>query len=160
MVRPYRPEDADELWSLKRGFELELGTSTGDRAKAETYEGKLDEGYRQEYLDWVDRCTDENDRAVQIAERDGAVVGYVFVLPESLGYIWDAGVLNEIFVREAYRGEGIADELMEAALTVARNQSLPLDRLVLDVDRRNDRAQAFYERWGFSHWGEMVAREL
>jgi ribosomal protein S18 acetylase RimI-like enzyme len=31
---------------------------------------------------------------------------------------------------------------------------------VLDVDRGNDRAKAFYDRYGFEHWGEMVARSL
>ncbi len=160
MVRAYRTDDADELWRLKRGFELGLGTSTGDDDKADVYAGKLDENYRREYLAWVERCTETNERTVQVAEEDGRLVGYAFVLPESLAYIWDGAVLNEIFVEEDARGTGVADELMEAALTVVRDQSLPLDRLVLDVDRENERANAFYRRWGFEHWGEMVAREL
>lgn len=160
MVRPYRETDTDELWELKRGFELELGAATGDDAKQAVYEGKLDESYRRAYLDWVRRCVEDTARTVQVVERDGELAGYVFVLPESLAYIWDAAVLNEIFVRERFRGTAVGDELMEAALSLAREQSLPLDRLVLDVDRYNERAQAFYERWGFEHWGEMVAREL
>ena len=160
MVRPYRTADAEELWRLKRGFELGLGTSTGDDEKADAYADKLDESYRKEYLAWVERCLQENERAVQVAEDDDRLVGYVFVLPESLAYIWDSAVLNEIFVEEDSRGTGVADELMQAALSVAREQSLPLDRLVLDVDRENERASAFYRRWGFDHWGEMVAREL
>jgi ribosomal protein S18 acetylase RimI-like enzyme len=49
---------------------------------------------------------------------------------------------------------------MDAAIDCARGQDLPLDRMVLDVDRENDRAQAFYDRYGFEHWGEMVARDL
>lgn len=160
MVRPYEPSDADALWDLKRRFELELGTATGDDEKTEAYEGKLDETYRDEYLEWVRRCVEETSHAVQVAERDGVLVGYVFILPESLAYIWDSAVLNEIYVRESERGTGIGDDLMEGALAAVREQSLPLDRLVLDVDRKNERAQAFYERWGFDHWGEMVAREL
>jgi ribosomal protein S18 acetylase RimI-like enzyme len=160
MVRPYREDDADELWDLKRGFELELGSSTGDDEKADTYEGKLDGEYSAEYFAWVDRCVAEQERAVQVIEGDGELAGYVFVLPESLSYIWDAAVLNELYLRPEYRGSGIGDDLMEAALALAREQSLPLDRMVLDVDRANDRAQAFYERWGFEGWGEMVARKL
>jgi ribosomal protein S18 acetylase RimI-like enzyme len=158
MLRPYR--EGDPLWELKQGFERALGSGTGGDGKAARYEGKLDSDYRDDYLDWVERCVAENERAVQVAERDGAVVGYVFVLPESLTYIWDAAVVNEVFVREAHRGTGMADDLMEAALAVARDQDLPLDRVVLDVDPDNERARAFYDRWGFEPWGEMVAREL
>jgi ribosomal protein S18 acetylase RimI-like enzyme len=74
--------------------------------------------------------------------------------------VWDAAVLNEIYVAGPRRGTGVADELMEAALAVARGQELPMERIVLDVDRDNERARAFYERYGFEPWGEMVAREL
>lgn len=160
MSRPYRPEDADALWACKRGFELGLSEGTGDEAKMETYRGKLDSRYRDRYLDWVERCVDEQPRSVQLAERDGEVVGYVFVLPESLAYIWDAAVLTEIYVEPTYRGTDVGDDLMAAALAVARDQDLPLPRMVLDVDRSNERARGFYERQGFEPWGEMLSREL
>jgi ribosomal protein S18 acetylase RimI-like enzyme len=160
MVRPYTDADSDALWELKRGFETGLGEGTGDEAKQATYEVKLDEAYRSDWLDWVDRCVGENERCVQVAEREDGLAGYVFVLPESMAFVWDAAVLNEIYVAPDFRGTGVADDLMEAALSVAREQSLPLDRMVLDVDRQNERAKAFYERYGFEHWGEMVARDL
>jgi GNAT superfamily N-acetyltransferase len=160
MVRPYRDGDADALWRLKRGFEIGLGTGTGTDSKEAAYREKLDGDYRERYLEWVERCVAETDRAVQVAERDGTLLGYVFVLPESMAHIWDAAVLNEIFVREDERGTGVADSLLEAGLSVAREQTLPLDRIVLDVDSENDRARAFYDRWGFEPWGELVARTL
>lgn len=160
MVRPYRDADAPALWNLKRGFELGLGEGTGDEAKTERYREKLDGAYREAYLAWVGRCVDEQPRAVQVAERAGDLVGYVFVLPASLSYIWDAAVLNEVYVEPEFRGTGLSDDLLEAALSVARDQPLPLDRIVLDVDPSNERAREFYERHGFEHWGEMVAREL
>lgn len=159
-IRPYEPEDADDLWALKRGFELGIGANTGGEDKGETYEEKLDDDYRTRWLAWVDRCVDEDETCVAVAATADGLVGYAFVLPESLAFVWDAAVLNEIFVAPDARGTGVADDLMEAALDCAREQTLPLDRMVLDVDRENDRAQAFYERYGFEHWGEMVAREL
>lgn len=161
MVRPYdHGTDADALWSLKRAFERELGGSTGGDEKAKRYESKLTEDYRQRYLEWVGRCVDEEPKTVQLVERDGSAVGYVFVLPQSLSMIWDAAVLNEVYVRESYRGTGAADDLMEAAIEYAQSQELPLPRLVLDVDTDNERAQGLYDRYGFEHWGEMVARDL
>ncbi|MFB6269530.1 MAG: N-acetyltransferase family protein [Halobacterium sp.] len=164
MVRPYADADSDALWVLKRGFETGLGEGTGSDEKQAVYEAKLDDDYRRDWLDWVDRCVAEHDRCVQVAEAserdDEELLGYAFVLPESLSFIWDAAVLNEIYVRPDARGTGVADDLMDAALDAARDQELPLDRMVLDVDRENERAQAFYDRYGFEHWGEMVARDL
>ncbi|MFP8958563.1 GNAT family N-acetyltransferase [Natrialbaceae archaeon A-CW3] len=195
--RAYNPTtDRQALWELKRGFELGLGEGTGDDEKTQQYEAKLDDDYRDGYLEWVERCQATEPNAVTVAVNPGpdvnvdteldvtvdsdadvatdvdtgtnagpstappSLVGYVFVLPDEHAYIWDAAVLNELYVRPAFRGTGVADGLMERAIETAREQSLPLERLVLDVDRENDRAQAFYDRYGFDHWGEMVARSL
>jgi len=172
-IRPYEPGDEAGLWECKRAFELGLGADTGGDEKAQKYEGKLDAEYRAEWFEWVERCVESDPRCVTVAVAEGddgsddaedgdadEVVGYVFVLPESHRFIWDSAVLNELFVAPDHRGTGVADELMAAAVDLARDQDLPLDRLVLDVDRENDRAQAFYERHGFEHWGELVAREV
>ncbi|WP_224449201.1 GNAT family N-acetyltransferase [Haloprofundus salilacus] len=160
-IRPYVAEEYEALWGLKRAFELGLGDGTGGDEKLETYEAKLTDKYRERYREWVDDCVAEDERAVHVAEGDeGELVGYAFVLPPSLSMIWDAAVLNEIYVAPDHRGTGVADELLEAALDAARAQDLPLDRMVLDVDGENERARTFYERFGFTHWGEMVAREL
>ncbi|MFC3958398.1 GNAT family N-acetyltransferase [Halovivax cerinus] len=160
-VRPYDPEtDREALWEFKRAFELELGSETGSADKQAAYEGKVTDEYRTRYLEWVDRCLADEPRAVTMAFADGTPVGYVFVLPETLSLIWDAAVLNELYVDPEYRGTDVADALMDAAVDVASEQDLPLDRLVLDVDADNERAYGFYERHGFDGWGEMVARDL
>jgi ribosomal protein S18 acetylase RimI-like enzyme len=182
-VRPYDPDDDADVAGLlacKLAFERGLGAGTGGDDKADRYEAKLTDGYRDGYLSWVRRCVDEDPGCVRVAvdptdadgppsrtrgdEGGGAVpsgyLGYAFVLPGPFAFVWDAAVLNELFVRPAARGTGVADALLEAAAAHARGQDLPLDRLVLDVDRTNDRARAFYDRHGFDHWGEIVAREL
>jgi len=186
-LRPYDPDrDPRDLWDLKRAFELGLGSGTGGDDKQAVYEEKLTDDYGERYLDWVFWCTKHDPRCVTVAEvvgddeaetapsesdeeqgretagdaDDPALAGYVFVLPQQLAMIWDAAVLNELYVRPEYRGSGVADDLMDAAVALADGQDLPLDRLVLDVDRENDRAQAFYDRHGFEHWGEMVAKKL
>ena len=158
MIRPYEPSDDDALWRLKRAFETAMG-DTDDEAKAAAYDGKLTDDYREDWLAWVRRCTDDED-CLFVAEGDGDLVGYLFLLPERLAFVWDAAVLNEVFVAPDHRGTGVADDLMERGLAHAREQSLPLDRLVLDVDGQNERAKGFYDRYGFTRWGEMVARDL
>ena len=185
-VRPFEDGDADALWELKRGFETGLGEGTGGEAKAAAYEAKLTDEYRTRYLSWVKRCVAEDANAVTVAvegtggadedatavaeggdesrngrDADGdTLAGYAFVLPQSLAFVWDAAVLNELYVRPAHRGTGVGDDLVAAALETARAQDLPLDRMVLDVDRANDRARAFYDRHGFARWGEMLSRDL
>lgn len=159
-VRPYDADrDRDALWGLKRAFELELGGGADD-AKAAAYAEKLTAGYRERYLDWVDRCVAERPECVAVAVAGDDLVGYAFLLPASLAMIWDAAVLNELYVTPDHRGSGLADRLLEAVLAVARDQSLPMDRLALDVAPTNARARAFYERHGFEPWGELVARPL
>lgn len=159
-IRSYdRRRDAAEVWELKGAFERELG-SAGTDQKRVAYEAKLTDEYRDQYLEWVGRCVEENPDCVQIALDDETVIGYVFVLPESYAYIWDGAVLNEIYVIESYRGTGVADELVQTGIDVASEQTLPLDRLLLDVDRENERAYTFYERHGFDHWGEMLVCDL
>ena len=162
-VRPYAPDrDREGLWALKRAFELGLGEKGGEE-KESTYEGKLDASYRERYLAWVERCVADEDCVLVADAPDDAghdLDGYLFLLPERLAFVWDAAVLNEVYVRPARRGSGLADALMERAVEHARGQDLPLDRLVLDVDRENERARSFYARHGFAHWGEMVARDL
>jgi len=189
MVRRHEhPDDFDALWDLKRAFERELGANTGGDDKEAAYEAKLDDAYRERYREWVAECVEKDGGCIHVAEADAdagahddpddaeaqtasddaeaqaapddALAGYAFVLPDDLAMIWDAAVLNEIYVREAYRGAGVADDLLDAAVETAERQNLPLDRLVLDVDPSNERAQAFYRRHGFEPWGEMVARSL
>jgi len=160
-VRAYDPEtDAAGLWTCKRAFERGLGENTGGDDKAAAYEGKLTDSYRDRYLAWVERCVADDPDCVLVADDGGGVVGYAFVLPERLAMIWDAAVLNEVYVAPDHRGTGVADDLIERALETAREQDLPLDRLVLDVDPNNERARAFYDRHGFEPWGELVARDL
>ncbi|WP_435075184.1 GNAT family N-acetyltransferase [Halorubrum sp. HHNYT27] len=173
-LRPYdATTDADGLYDCKRAFERGLGENTGGDAKASVYEDKLTDEYRDQWLAWVDRCVADDERCVTVAvegaegEADdeatgnaGEIVGYVFVLPERLTMIWDAAVINELYVAPAHRGTGVADDLMAAAIDIASDQSLPLDRIVFDVDPANERARAFYDRYGFEPWGEMLSRAV
>ena len=161
IVRPYDPDaDTEALYDCKAAFERGLGANTGGDDKAAAYEGKLTTGYREAWLAWVDRCTADDERCVTVAVDGGTLVGYVFCLPERLAFVWDAAVINELYVVPDRRGSGVADDLIAAALDLAADQTLPLDRIVLDVDPENERARAFYDRHGFDDWGEMLSRPV
>lgn len=189
-IRPYEQlSDEKALWKCKQAFERELGAKTGDAEKSDLYQSKLTATYHDRWLAWVSHCvgidpgciavamiddhtevcdhptvnninTLNNDRNGTKTAKTNTLVGYAFLLPELFGFIWDAAVLNELYVAPSYRGEGVADALFEAILTIAREQTLPVNRLVLDVDPKNDRARAFYDRHGCDRWGEMLTRSL
>jgi Acetyltransferases len=175
-VRPYEQSSHEEkLWDCKQAFERELGAKTGDSEKADIYNSKLTTTYHNRWLEWVshcaaldpgciavatvDDCTQTHSSNKKATEVDG-YAGYAFLLPGLFGFIWDAAVLNELYVVPSYRGEGVADALFEVILATAREQTLPVNRLVLDVDPENERARKFYDRHGCNRWGEMLTRSL
>lgn len=159
-IRPYDPHrDRGQLWTLKQAFERELGAAGSD-AKGSVYDDKLTDAYRNRYLDWVERCVAESADCLQVGAGSDGLAGYTFLLPESLAMIWDAAVLNELYVVPDHRGSGLADRLLEGTLAVADDQSLPMNRLLLDVAPTNERALALYERHGFEPWGRVLARNL
>lgn len=70
----------------------------------------------------------------------------------------DRLVVGELYVAKPYRGTGLADRLMERALTDARERDC--GELRLDVDVDNGRAMAFYEKRGFEPHRERLTRSV
>lgn len=60
----------------------------------------------------------------------------------------DSLFINTFWVTERYRGEGLADVLMDVAVDWARREDL--SRLSLHVWKENHRAVSFYKRHGFT----------
>ncbi|MFE2108539.1 GNAT family N-acetyltransferase [Kitasatospora sp. NPDC059463] len=78
-----------------------------------------------------------------IAERDGAVVGFAYLVPH-----WDGRILlDNLHVRPGLTGGGIGRELLDAARTHTARRHPGTD-LYLEVLQANTRAVAFYEREG------------
>jgi ribosomal protein S18 acetylase RimI-like enzyme len=81
---------------------------------------------------------------------DGALVGFVATDVDRSPSVFDRPdrlVVGDVYVREGYRGTGLADGLVDRAAERARDAGCA--ELALDVDVDNDRAIAFYERLGF-----------
>jgi [ribosomal protein S18]-alanine N-acetyltransferase len=81
-----------------------------------------------------------------VAENEDRVAGYsITCITRSL--LKARAELDSIAVAPAARGTGAADELLRA--TLRRLKRLHIPRLQLTVKATNDRAQAFYRRYGF-----------
>jgi ribosomal protein S18 acetylase RimI-like enzyme len=90
-----------------------------------------------------------NDEAVVfIARTDGNPVGFTMIYPTfstvSLSAVW---LLNDLYVVETSRGQGIAHLLMDAAEAAAREAGAT--RIFLRTANDNTAAQALYESRGW-----------
>ena len=92
-----------------------------------------------------------NDPAfqVRVAEREGALVGYVKLGPPHLPFEprGEAAELRQLYVVEEMKGQGVADELLRWVIERARDEGA--DYLYLSVFTENHRARRFYEKYDF-----------
>ncbi|OAB43794.1 acetyltransferase [Paenibacillus glacialis] len=93
---------------------------------------------------------DNNDSVILLARdtTEGAPIGFVQMYPSfssiSMRKIW---ILNDLFVIEKYRRQGVAQSLLDAATNVARITKAKGIELSTASDNVN--AQRLYERNGF-----------
>ncbi len=86
-------------------------------------------------------------RAVLI-EVGAAVAGYLVVcFGWSLEFQGRDAFVDELYVREAFRGQGLGTRALEVAADLCRANGVRA--LHLEVERRNTRAQDVYRRAGF-----------
>jgi ribosomal protein S18 acetylase RimI-like enzyme len=159
VIRAMRPSDREAvielLWQLNR------------------YEAELDQG-RQPFAPDRDTshaaaiaCFDrdceraaEREGALMVAERDGAVIGFLcwlvetaepFVRPQMRSY----GYVADLVVASDHRGLGIGTSLLVEAERLTRERRL--GRLAIGVLHGNDGAARAYQRFGFKlHASEML----
>jgi ribosomal protein S18 acetylase RimI-like enzyme len=102
------------------------------------------------YASWLGSQLEEPVIVILVAERDGAVVGYVYGALEGYDYMslrGPAGVLHDIVVDPSHRREGIGRLLLDAALEALERRGAP--RVVLSTAAVNEPAQHLFERAGF-----------
>jgi ribosomal protein S18 acetylase RimI-like enzyme len=101
------------------------------------------------------------DRFVLVAERDGAVIGYVFFGLEGVDYMalrGPAGAIYDLVVDPEHRRQGVGKILMEAALAELAKCGAP--RAVLSTAEKNEGAHRLFEREGFRRTMIEMTREL
>lgn len=84
-------------------------------------------------------------RAILAAELDGRIVGYAMLIHDLAG---DAAQLSKIYVAPEQHGAGTAAALMRLALDTAGRWGV--SRVWLGVNQKNQRAQRFYAKHGFT----------
>jgi ribosomal protein S18 acetylase RimI-like enzyme len=115
----------------------------------------------QGYASFLGSQLGRKDILVLVAEREGAVLGYTYAGVEGPDYMalrGPAGVLYDIVVDPAERGQGVGRLLLEA--TVAELAARGAPRVVLSTAVRNEVAQRLFERAGFRRTMIEMTREL
>ncbi len=99
----------------------------------------------------------QGDPAVKIwiVEADREPAGYlILTIGFSIYYGGKDGFIDELFLKDAYRGKGGGAEIMRFADEQAKE--LGLGYLHLEVTETNTRARGIYERRGFAPTGHML----
>ena len=102
-----------------------------------------------------------DDAAVFVAERNGAVVGYVWTTlePRSWKELREAcGFIEDVVVADTERRTGVATALLDAAMQWLRSRGAP--RVILWTAERNSAAQPLFTRLGFRRTMVEMTREL
>jgi GNAT superfamily N-acetyltransferase len=151
-VRPAKPEDAAIIVELVR--ELAVYEKQAPSVVKLTEADVLRDGFGAQ-------CRFE----VLLAEHDGVVEGFALIFPNYSTWEGRAGIyIEDLFVRERARGNGLGRRLLIAIAELAVKRGCPrIDLNVLDWNP----TRAFYHRVGITHlaaWlpyrvsGEAIAR--
>ena len=103
---------------------------------------------------------EEPEAVIYVAERAGAVVGYVYagLEPQSWKELRDpAGFVHDVVVDPAARGQGIAGQLIAEAARWLEAHGAP--RVMLWTAEKNPAAQRLFERAGFRRTMIEMTRE-
>lgn len=101
------------------------------------------------------------DAIVLVAERDGEVLGYAYAVVEGQDYMalrGPAGVLHDIVVDPAHRGQSVGRMLLDATLAALAARGAP--RVVLSTAERNESARRLFAGAGFRQTMIEMTRDL
>lgn len=130
-IRRAIPNDVDQLTELVEQYR-------------DFYKQERDDKTNQYLTDRISK----NESVIFVAEIDGLIVGFTQCYPTFstllLSSIW---LLNDLFVDPTYRGQHIADQLMQSTEAAAKN--LGATRIWLRTAHNNAPAQALYEKRGW-----------
>lgn len=137
------PEHASRIDPLVAAFHLHEGVNVTDHARRTSIDALL--------------AMPAQGRILLVQHRDGVLAGYaVIAFGFSLEFGGRDAFLDELFVVEACRGQGVGSAALSTVCTWARNEGLCA--LHLEVERDNKPAKALYTRTGFedrSHYNLM-----
>lgn len=155
LIRPAAPADLKAMGRL--GALLVRMHHEMDPARFIAATPRTEHGYGS----FLETQLDEPNIIVLVAERDGEVVGYAYAGVEGSDYMslrGPAGLLHDLVVDPAHRGQGVGRMLLDATLKALKAKRAP--RVVLSTAERNEPAQRLFARAGFRRTMIEMTHEL
>ena len=93
------------------------------------------------------------DYRLYVADLDGQVLGaFVLLIMDNFAHLGaPSGIVEDVVVREGWRGKGIGAAMMRFAMALCREKNCY--KMVLSSNRRRDDAHRFYRSLGFETHG-------
>jgi ribosomal protein S18 acetylase RimI-like enzyme len=121
----------------------------------------VNSGTERAYGGFLGSQLEEPNIVILAAERDGQMIGYTYAGVEGNDYMalrGPAGVIYDIIVDPAHRGQGIGRMLLDATLEALKARGVP--RVVLSTAEKNSTAQRLFDSAGFRRTMIEMTREL
>ena len=150
-IRPFQTSDFEAVVALSlRAWEPVFDSIRATLAPA-VYEAFYPDGWRSHQRSDVEAALADQD--VWIAERDGAVVGFVSVVLHSDGGV---GEVHMVAVDPDHQQHGVGVALTDHAVGWMRESGMKVAMVETGADPGHGPARSLYERSGFGLWA--VAR--
>ena len=105
----------------------------------------------EEWHEWYNAHSDEHHPII-VGTIDDVVVGYASLSPYRLKDAFKSTVELSIYIHKDYRGQGVATQLMERILEMAKEDTM-LHNVVSVITAGNEESTKLHNRFGFTYCG-------
>lgn len=122
------------------------------------YDNNINENYKVK--EFYEKFIDNEDKIIFVARENDMILGYVYGFVQDNGNLYNKKVakLDALYVKEQYRGSGIAKSLMKEFINWAEEKEATY--VELSVCKDNTKAISLYENEGFSIDKIILRKEL
>jgi len=122
------------------------------------YDSNINENYKVQ--EFYEKLIDDENKIILVARDNDIILGYVYGFIQDNGNLFNNKIvkLDALFVKEQYRGNGIARSLMKEFINWAREKEVSY--VELSVCKDNTNAIKLYENEGFSIDKISLRKEL
>ena len=147
-----------EQAKLEDAKELDKMLTSLIQDERENYDKNINENYKVK--DFFEQKIGKERNCVLVAKADNQILGYVYGFIQDNGQVFDTKIaqLDSIFVKNEYRGQKIAKNLIQEFVNWAKNQGA--SEVELSVCKGNKKAINLYKNEGFEEDKLILSKKI